>query len=595
MPQQTAAAYYRRSTRKQEDSIKAQKEELTRFAHEHRYRVVAEYEDDGISGADTEARKGFQRMLADAASGMFQRILVRDLDRFSRAEPGKTIGLLESLRGSGCRVVTSRRGEINLTEEGDFWAAVSDALANSRYVKKLSQGVIGGMVRHVLTYRGWPGGPPPFGYRIDYRSTDGKEVPFLVPDPKESPLVREMFERYADGKASLKGLAMWLESRIAPRKARKKGAKRSHWAVCTVRQILTNPVYLGNTVYNRRRYGLCNRIGKTGDKAQPIPLDKPQGKMEGNAARDWFTEKNTHEALVKEPVFARVQVVLKERRRPDKGESNQASSSYRASCTPHQDGGRFLLSGKIRCMNCGYLMSGRTSHEKDGQPVIAYYCSGAANHGKSVCRYRRVVQEPLLNFIGGDLIHELTMVPEKRKEWESRLRAALEAAVQSVPVDAKAARGRLKALERDIGQAMKNLLTTTNASVKDRAERMVADWESEKKAMEASLVEAEQVVRLKEGIDGQVARALRKLEEMTMFLTGPDGFDRETVQTFVDRVELWFRDEPWITKEGKPVIRNGERVIHSVFKKGKVFYNGGALCDLLPANLNAESSTADGR
>lgn len=586
MSKQTpVAVYYRRSTRKQEDSIEAQKAVVTRHAKEKGYKIVAEYQDDGISGAKTEARSGFQAMLTDAAKGAFRLVLVRDMDRFSRAEADETMSVFFQLRLARVRLVTPRDGELDLTDEGTFLRATVEVMANNKYVKKLSRVVIEGMVRRLTEYRGWPGGSRPFGYQLERTDAGRKTISKLVPHPQEAPLLQEIFRMYADG-ASVRTLVEYLEERIPSRRS---GTKKVHWSFGTVRRILANEVYLGKTVYNRRRTGICHRISNQGGTAQPVPLDKPQGKPEWNDKADWFTVEDTHEALVDEPTFAKVQAMIQERGRPQKGWKNQASSAYRASCTPHKNGGPYLLSGKIRCMNCGYMMIGFVSHYREGEPVYYYRCTGAYDHGTSVCRRRKIPQEALLNFIGGDLIHELTTVPEKREEWKARIRADLEARVEAVPVDTKRARQEIKTLARKIETGQENILLAPKSQVAELSAKL-EQWKDQKRGLEEVLAEAERSARLKDGIEEQVERALRRLEEMTMFLTGPDGFDRDTIQTFVDRIELWFKEVPWVGHDGQPVMRNGEQRIRNVFVKGKVYYRGWLPgVDLLPNNLYVDS------
>ena len=62
-----AAAYLRRSTDRQEQSIRDQRTELQRRAEEDGYRIGDEYEykDDAISGTSVKGRKAFLRARTD--------------------------------------------------------------------------------------------------------------------------------------------------------------------------------------------------------------------------------------------------------------------------------------------------------------------------------------------------------------------------------------------------------------------------------------------------------------------------------------------------------------------------------------------------
>ena len=74
-------AYVRMSSDKQEVSPKQQREAIEQMAS-GKYRVVRWYQDEGISGAESDKREGFQRLIVDATMRKdFQAILCWDQDR----------------------------------------------------------------------------------------------------------------------------------------------------------------------------------------------------------------------------------------------------------------------------------------------------------------------------------------------------------------------------------------------------------------------------------------------------------------------------------------------------------------------------------
>src|SRR5262245_23072822 len=79
-----AAAYFRMSTLRQEDSIERQRSTVVPYAERNGYAIVQEYVDEGLSGSEEGKRKAFMQMLADAQRGKFQLILCDDQDRFAR-------------------------------------------------------------------------------------------------------------------------------------------------------------------------------------------------------------------------------------------------------------------------------------------------------------------------------------------------------------------------------------------------------------------------------------------------------------------------------------------------------------------------------
>lgn len=86
-----AALYLRLSrdedTKKESNSITNQRAILTEYAKNQGFDIVAEYIDDGVSGANFH-RPGFKKMLEDAKDKRFQIIIVKDLSRLGRDHIG---------------------------------------------------------------------------------------------------------------------------------------------------------------------------------------------------------------------------------------------------------------------------------------------------------------------------------------------------------------------------------------------------------------------------------------------------------------------------------------------------------------------------
>lgn len=83
------AAYIRVSTQEQKlhgFSLAAQREKLQSYADSHNMRIVAWYEDEGVSGRKLiKKRPALMRMAEDAPAGNFARIIFIKLDRFFRS------------------------------------------------------------------------------------------------------------------------------------------------------------------------------------------------------------------------------------------------------------------------------------------------------------------------------------------------------------------------------------------------------------------------------------------------------------------------------------------------------------------------------
>src|SRR5436305_1055797 len=81
-----AASYIRESTEEQQEgwSPDAQRERIQKYASANDLDLVAEYVEFQSAWRDSEKRPEFQRLIRDAAAGLFEVILVFHSSRFAR-------------------------------------------------------------------------------------------------------------------------------------------------------------------------------------------------------------------------------------------------------------------------------------------------------------------------------------------------------------------------------------------------------------------------------------------------------------------------------------------------------------------------------
>lgn len=108
-----AVGYLRRSTDKQEASIRDQRKAIEEYAAKNGYVIIRWYIDDGISGDDTENRLDFQRMRQDTPNGDFTFVLCWDQDRFGRFDLLEAGYWIKPFRDAGVALVTLNDGVID--------------------------------------------------------------------------------------------------------------------------------------------------------------------------------------------------------------------------------------------------------------------------------------------------------------------------------------------------------------------------------------------------------------------------------------------------------------------------------------------------
>jgi len=232
-----AAAYVRVSTEEQTEgySLDAQRREVTRYCERQGFDLVRVYADEGVSAHTEKIEKRPQlcALLADAASGEFDVVVVHTIDRWAR-----NVGVQ--------REALQRLGEANVG-----FASVTENIDFTTPAGRLMLTMIGGVSEffsdqlavHVTkgqrerAERGLPIGPIPFGY--------------ITPEPGVAPIiepgagraVRFAFELRAAGE-SYGAIARWLNAEgFVPR------GKNAIFTPFAVKDMLVNRFYLGYVRY----------------------------------------------------------------------------------------------------------------------------------------------------------------------------------------------------------------------------------------------------------------------------------------------------------------------------------------------------------
>jgi len=318
-----AALYIRVSTEEQAKegfSIAAQREKLTWYASSQDWLIVDHYIDDGYSAKDLD-RPALQRMLYDVRLGKIDIVLVYRLDRLTRS----VLDLYQLLE-EWERVQVSFRSCTEVydttTAIGRLFITLVAALAQWER-ENLAERVKLGMEQMAQEEKR-PGGPPPYGYRLQRGS--------LQLNPQEAHVVRTIFSLHEAGK-SLSDIARELNDRKLPSRT---GAR---WSSATLSHMLQNHVYYGALRWNYA-----------------------EGGQKKNSPDAWIIREGTHPPIIDKETFLAAQRLLGARR-------HQHARALASD---------FLFSGKLICAHCGALMYGKTIRTKKKEGVYYhnryYFC-----------------------------------------------------------------------------------------------------------------------------------------------------------------------------------------------------------------------------
>jgi DNA invertase Pin-like site-specific DNA recombinase len=263
-----AVQYVRMSTEHQQYSVENQADVIRRYASANGMSIVRSYSDEGKSGLVLSGRTGLQELLQQVQTGKpdFDVILVYDVSRWGRFQDADE-GIYYEYLCKKAQVPVHFCAEL-FPNDASLTTSVIKTIKRAmagEYSRDLSVKVFAGQCRLIeLGFR--QGGPAGFGLRRQLIAQNGSpkgllsrgeqksiqtDRVILVPGPDdEVQMVREMFRRFTECGETEQQLAVLLNSRGVPTDFGRP------WTRAAVRQVLTNPKYIGSNVFNRRSFKL---------------------------------------------------------------------------------------------------------------------------------------------------------------------------------------------------------------------------------------------------------------------------------------------------------------------------------------------------
>jgi site-specific DNA recombinase len=270
------AAYARVSTQRQVQArtTDQQVERLRAHAAAEGWTLVPEqiFRDDGYSGASLR-RPGLDRLRDAAAGARLDRILITAPDRLARNYVHQVL-LVEELQKHGA-VVDFLDRPMSRDPHDQLLLQIRGAVAE--YERTLiTERMRRGRLRKLHAGLLLPWTRPPYGYRLDpERPRDPTGVRL---DEAEATVVRDLFARFADEGMAVTALVQHLHRLGIP-------SPRGHrnWSRPALRNVLSNPIYLGQVIANRLRMPPAERR-----RSALLPVGRGQGGRRLTDPADWI-------------------------------------------------------------------------------------------------------------------------------------------------------------------------------------------------------------------------------------------------------------------------------------------------------------------
>ena len=487
------------------ESIKTQKAMLTQYAKEHGFLVVEIYVDDGFSGLNFD-RPSFNRMLDDIEAGKIDVVITKDLSRLGRdhLKVGHFTEIYFPMKN--VRYIAVNDGVDTANKNNDI-AALKNVM-NEFYSRDNSR-----KIRSSIRARAKAG-----LYRCSFNPIGYLKAPDnhnkLIVDVETAWIVKRIFELANAGMGAHKIVTQfrreqvpcpswWLHSRGEKDYSKRfeNPENKYEWSHTVIRNIISNPLYLGHSVMCK-----TESIFKVG-KSKKVP-EVEQIRVE-----------NTHEPLVSQEIFDGANAKILSRRRED---------------TEH-----FVspFAGLVKCGTCGKAL-GLRYWGKDRNRV--YICTTYSHYTKS-CSDHRIYYEDLNNAVLADIQYHARLAYEDRDK----------AVALAVKMNDKADGNKGKANESKLKQAKKRYEEVTRLFDRlyedslsgrisnDNFNRLIEKYQSEQEQLLRQIDTLENA--LQEVKDNQ-QNAVKWADLMAEYV-GIQELTAENLNLLIERIEVFDRTE----------------------------------------------------
>ena len=372
-----AVVYARFSSDNQRDeSIDAQLRAINEYADKNNIKIVNQFIDSAKS-ATSDKRPAFQEMIkyCEADNTGISMVIVHKLDRFSRDKYDSAM-YKQKLKVKGIRVVSVLENLDN-SPESLILESVIEGMAQY-YSANLAREVAKGQRENGLRAM-HNGGDAPLGYDVtnDKRYAINKE---------EAQAVKIIFDMYVNGYSYSNIIDKLNDLGYKTKRGNKFGKNSLHG-------ILSNEKYTGVYVFNKtQRKGINGKRNGHKQKSEDEII-----KVEGGMPQ-----------IIGKDIFIQAQEMMQKRKK--------APGSHKAITL-------YLLTGIIKCGECGHAMQGNKRKDKYGNDYISYRCG--CRKQKRDCKNKEIKREYLEEFVLTELEEHVlndNAIPALSKELNERLK-----------------------------------------------------------------------------------------------------------------------------------------------------------------------------
>lgn len=352
-PKQRKVAVYARVSTEHEAQLSAlenQKDWYKPIIAQHpEWDIVRMYTDEGITGTSAQKRPQFMKMIEDAGDGEFDLILTREVARFAR-NTVDTLQYTRSLKAKGVEVFFINDNIKTFDGDGELRLTIMATLAQDESRKtsiRVKCGQQTSMDNGVFYGNG-----NILGYdRV------GKD---MVINPEQAKTVRMIYDWYLDG-VGIRAIKFRLEQA-----GRLTAMGKSNWHESNISKILQNSFYCGIITYHK----------------EYTPDFLEQKKIRNFGEIELTKTRGTHEPIITEEEFERVQEMMAKRRK----ELPNTGAGKRRQIGEKQPGDVWT---ELLICECGHKFNRKVWHRVEDDVQYGYQCYSSIRTGTVTTRLRK--------------------------------------------------------------------------------------------------------------------------------------------------------------------------------------------------------------
>lgn len=479
------------------DSIVSQKSIIENKLKElgNDFELVDFYIDDGYTGLNTN-RPSFQRMLQDIENSKINTIITKDLSRLSRNSFEANYYIELYFLERNVRYISILDNVDTYLKNSNNDMIQFKTLINDWYSKDISRKVKSGVWARkekglYLSSRA------PYGYN---KSKNNKNK--LVVNEEQSKIVKLIFEKFDNGERQT-NIAEYLQEQkvLAPSSYDDNGVFRKivyKWD-SAVSKILRNKVYLGHTEYGKRI-----NLSYKSEKVKYMPRD------------EWKIVKDTHEPIIDEELFERVQRKLNIKSKTKKKKFD------------------WLLNGLVYCKECGSQMVLKVEYTNSGtiKSKRLHCVEGIRKNSKIFCnrKSKGINEESLTKVVLKNVENKIKKIMNTKK-IENLILA------QYKENNTKMFDDTIKNYEKQLLKVEKNITSLYEDYRNEILE------EDDYKRFYKSEVERKNniknnITKLKEERDSKPKLSLEQLQYLIKDISNIDSWNKENIEDIIYNVEV---------------------------------------------------------